>query len=564
MGNLPLGFGPLLLTQSLFWGLVVAGALMAVTDRYIRATIRRYSLYLLLAISGTLVWRFPTGRAFFLGTEYEDAYVYTVVARQMLEGNHVAEGTASYLTTVCDVGSLRECQSSTTYSGHYIGSSFVLSLAARVLGYRPAIAGLVGIAAACVMVVLIFFLARMLSADDVVPIFSAAVFAMTPVFAVHGIAAYAEPLSNMCVTIGFFAYLRYLYSRPNERTRLSDVAALCTWCLALLFAILVKRENLVLGFVLPFASIVRIAARRDLKTTWYRIGAASLGSGIAVAFSLLSLRFGEVLLNETAEFRRIPFGLTQVRSLLPAFLNSFGVTSWYCLGLVWVLAGLFLIRRCDYRTLYPVLVITAYLSLYVSHVRSYYQVNCGDVAPADVLRYSMNFMTMWALLAGVGLAYAVRRCRGVGDGLKWRAVGVSAALVVYGATAYRYTTTLRDEVTSEEQRTRIEPSVVASQLAVAMGSADTYVVTLEPLVLQMYGPPNVNVIELTRVNDQLIAALGSQHEHLKLLYLDNAIYRNDIDQNRYRPQLELLGRLMRESLHRSYQFEIVELQAAPL
>jgi len=199
---------------------------------------------------------------------------------------------------------------------------------------------------------------------------------------------------------------------------------------------------------------------------------------------------------------------------------------------VWVLVGLFLIRRCDCLTLYPVLVIIAYLSLYVSHVRSYYQVNYGDVAPADALRYSMNFMTMWALLSGVGLAYVVSRCRGVGDGLQWRAVGVTAALVIYGATTYWYTTALRDEVTSEEQRTRIEPSVVASQLAVAMGSADTYVITLEPLVFQLYGPLDVNVIELTRINDQLIAALASRHEHLNLLYLDSGIYRNEIDQNK--------------------------------
>src|SRR5262245_17177188 len=103
---------------------------MAVTDRYIRATIRRYSLYLLLTILMTLVWRFPIRRMLFLGMEYEDAYVYTVVARQMFEGNHVAERTPNYLTTVCDVGSLVACQSSTMYSGHYTGSSYVLSLAA--------------------------------------------------------------------------------------------------------------------------------------------------------------------------------------------------------------------------------------------------------------------------------------------------------------------------------------------------------------------------------------------------------------------------------------------------
>jgi hypothetical protein len=449
-------------------------------------------------------------------------------------------------------------------SGHYIGSPYVLNLAARLFGYRPAIGALVGTATSCVTVVLIFFIARMLSSDEVVPIFSAAVFAMTPVFAVHGIAAYAEPLSNMCVTISFLAYLRYLYSRPDERSRVSDVAALSTWCVALLFAILVKRENLVIAFILPFASMVRIAARSELVTVWHRVGAASLGSGIALAFSLLPLRFGEVLLNETSEFRRIPFGLTQVRSLLPVFLSSFSVTSWYCLGLVWVVVGLFLIRRCDYRTFYPVLVIIAYLSLYMSHVRSYYQVNYGDVAPADVLRYSLNFMTMWALLAGVGLAYLVGRCRGLGDGLHWRAVGVTAALVIYGATAYRYTTVLRDEVTREKQRARIEPAVVASQLSIAMGSADTYVVTLEPLVVQMYSPPNVNVIELTRVSDQLIAALSSRHPHLNLLYLDSAIYRNEIDRKRYRPQLEFLKRLKRESLHRSDRFEIVKLQAPSL
>src|ERR1700722_19558333 len=125
MANVSLGFSPLLLTQFLFWGLLAAAALMAATDRYIRATIRQYRLYALLAIVVTLVWRFPKGGVLFLGMEYEDSYVYTVVARQMLEGNHVVAGMASYLTTVCDVGSLRACQAFTTYSGHYIGEPYL-------------------------------------------------------------------------------------------------------------------------------------------------------------------------------------------------------------------------------------------------------------------------------------------------------------------------------------------------------------------------------------------------------------------------------------------------------
>ena len=534
---------------------------MVMTDRHIRATFRRYYLHLLLAILVTLVWRLPKGRLLFLGMEYEDSYVYTVVARQILEGNHIGEGAASYLTTVCDVGSLTACESSSTYSGHYIGSSYVFSLAARVLGYWPAIAGLVGIAASCVTVVFIFLIARLLFDSDDIPIFSVAAFAMTPVFAVHGVAAYAEPLSNMCVTIGMFMYLRYVYSPRAERTRIWEISTLCTWSFTLLFAILVKRENLILAFVLPLVSIIRLTAQCDLKTTWRRVGAASLGSGLAVAFSLLLLRFDEVFVNETAEFQRLPFGLTQVRTLLPMFFRSFCVTSWYSLGIVWVLLGLYLIRRYDYRALYPLAAILTYLSLYVSHVRSYYQVNYGDVTPADTLRYSMNFMTMWALLAGVGLASVVRACLSTGWGVRWRMAIVTISLVIYSAAAYRYTTALRGNLTSEEQRARIEPSAVASRFAVALGPVDTYVVTLEPLLVQMYGSPNVNVIALTRFDAQLIEALASQHAYLNFLYVDSAIYRNDIDRLRYRPQLHFLESLERKSLYRNDQFEIFMLRA---
>ena len=419
-------------------------------------------------------------------------------------------------------------------------------------------------AAACVTVVLVFFFARMISPDGLVAICSTAVFAMTPVFAVHGIAAYAEPLSNMVVTVGILAYLRYVYAPPTDRTRLFEVAALCTWTLALLFATVVKRENLVLAFVLPFVSILRITARCDQTTTWRRVGIASLGSGIAIAFCLVSLRFGDALRNETAEFHRIPFGLAQARGLLPAFLTSFRVTPWYCLGLLWVLVGLFFVRRSDYRTLYPAVVIIAYLTLYVSHVRSYYQINAGDVTPADALRYAMNFMTLWALLAGAGLASVIRKWVSIGDAHRWKTISVTAALIIYAATAYQYTTTLRDQATSEERHTRIEPAIAVAQLARTMSAADTYIITLEPLVLQLYAPPSTNVIDLTRVDDQLLATLASQHEHLNLLYLDNATYRNPIDQERYQPQLKALNRGSHEAILQTKQFDIIKLQLPAL
>ena len=183
--------------------------------------------------------------------------------------------------------------------------------------------------------------------------------------------------------------------------------------------------------------------------------------------------------------------------------------------------------------------------------------NYGDVTPSDVLRYSMNFMAMWSLLAGFGLAHAVKNWLPAGNGLRWRSAVQIGALVIYGALACRYTYILRDQLTREEQRTRIEPSVAAAQLAIAMGPADTYVVTVEPLLMQIYGPSNVNVIELTRVNAETIAALASHHKHLNIIYIDNAVYRNNVDRERYRAPLEFLGRFERESLYRNDRFEIV-------
>jgi hypothetical protein len=186
------------------------------------------------------------------------------------------------------------------------------------------------------------------------------------------------------------------------------------------------------------------------------------------------------------------------------------------------------------------------------------------VTPADALRYSMNFMTMWALLAGVGLAYVVGVCRGTGRGVRWRMLIVTASLIIYGGAAFLYTIALREDLTTEEQRVRIEPSATAARLATSIRAADTYVLTLDPLLVQMYAAPTVNVIALPRFNAQLIATLVAQHAHLAFLYVDNAIYRNDIDRLRYGQQLNFVGSLKGVSLFRNDQFEIFMLHAPSL
>jgi hypothetical protein len=55
--------------------------------------------------------------------------------------------------------------------------------------------------------------------------------------------------------------------------------------------------------------------------------------------------------------------------------------------------------------MYAMCVFIAYLLLYSSHVRSYYQLESGSVGQFDTLRYSMNLAGLWSILAGLGFAY---------------------------------------------------------------------------------------------------------------------------------------------------------------
>ena len=262
----------------------------------------------------------------------------------------------------------------------------------------------------------------------------------------------------------------------------------------------------------------------------------------------------------------MPFSLSQVTSLFPAFAISFGTPSWYCFGIVWLLCGVVLAYQYDYLTLYPFLLILGYLSLYLSHIRSYYQLNYGEVEPTDALRYSMNFMAMWALLAGVGLSFAVSLILSSKMRRRWPSatlIAVSTSLVVYAAVAYWDTRVLRDLAVGEEQDRRIEPAMVAARIAAQLGLARVYVLTPEPLVVQIYGAPNVNVIDLTQLSAQLVDSLAADVRGFTLLYIDHETYRNQIDRNRYKRSLDFLKRFTRDLVYHSDQFEIVRLTSAP-
>jgi hypothetical protein len=106
---------------------------------------------------------------------------------------------------------------------------------------------------------------------------------------------------------------------------------------------------------------------------------------------------------------------------------------------------------------------------------------------------------------------------------------------------------------------RIELSLTAVRTADDDPTRKTYILTLEPLIPQMYANPNVNVVSLRTLNDQVMKDIGFDQGAVGVLYLNEQIYRNPADEERYKSQLEYLNRFQLTSLESDAIYSIVRL-----
>jgi len=101
-----------------------------------------------------------------------------------------------------------------------------------------------------------FLLAHFITDNDdlVTPVSVAIIFAITPVFAIQGIADYAEPASNACIGL-----VLLLFTCLMLRTQESPLSWIVNWSaltFGMLLAVVVKRENALLAMWLPAIALV--------------------------------------------------------------------------------------------------------------------------------------------------------------------------------------------------------------------------------------------------------------------------------------------------------------------
>jgi len=508
----------------------------------------------------TLLWRLPFDGHWFFGLEYEDSYIYSVSARDINSGTLTcSSGNSCYLTTVCVVGNLNSCKVSETSSGHFLGYPLMIAIASRVFGYSPGIAAHLSLMASLATVVLIFLSGTLIDGETA-GLAAAVIFGITPVFAVQGVGAYAEPVSNMLVVACFLLCVRLLNSDTDSpRVLLINWLALT---LTAVLAVAVKRENVLLVPVIALVGFMFNFERKNRaqKKRWLVNLAALMSGGICVVFAVVQLRLVTVVRSEMVEYAVFPFNVAVLRTMLPLFVKSYASVSWYLGGGILVLLGLIASIRVKRRGIYAVSALIAYLLIYASHVRSYYQLQSGDVTQFDTLRYSMNIAGLWSILAGLGFAFSadvLAKWR-FGAWLRRRSGRVIFWLLVgtYAVSSWALTNRWKEDMVSTELAVRIEPAEAALELVDDLGTKNTFVITLEPLLVQIFCREPVNVIAFPYLNGSLVQDVRRTNPDATFLYIEQSIHSSKTDRERYRAAFDFLDGVQKERLSGGKNYEI--------
>jgi len=464
---------------------------------------------------------------YFYGLEYEDAFVYAAASRLIASTD---SGFSVAGLTVCAVGSAAECSMSESFPGHLPGFPALLYAAQSVVGFHPWLAPTVGALVSSTAVLAVWWAAWSIYRSRLAAAAAALLFAVTPVFALYGGSALSESVSSLpiAVAVGATAAAR----------RSSGVKAWWSWHALVLCAVAlaatVRRENAILIGILPAALLAHPVIPLRAGARWVTMFVWAAVVAFAARPVLMSV------MSEAGEYGGSSFGFVRFLETVPSLLRALTAPKWFgfvaLLAVIGMVTAMLAVRdsRREQDSGLLLVLATATLGaivLYGAHVRSTYQLMGVPVEPFDFIRYLSNIGVPLCILAPAASA-SVRRTRVattlVGQRVGW-VVFVSYMFLSAGASW-----TLREEMVWTEQQVRTEPALAAIDAASALG--DHYpIVTLEPLVIQLYGNPNTKTIALPLLTPDIVRAFGG-----KVLYLRQDHYENDVNRRRYAEGLSAL------------------------
>jgi hypothetical protein len=520
------------LIVALFWSMLVFAAATLVLDTRTLYVCRSHWKPIVFILVITTLWRVPWGGVFFHGLEYEDSYIYTVAGRQIAGRIQPPSGNAGppLSFNVCAIGSIRDCDVWEPFPEHLIGYPYMIGMATRAFGYSSAIGSFVNLFASLVSVLVVFLLALTIAGDALVALLAGLAFAVIPVFAVYGLETSAEPFSCCCMLLALWLFINFWRAEPMSVA--SRIVLLCAYTSTLLFSQTVKREDLLLALLLPLMTpFVRPSLGKAgcQRYVWVALVA---GSSLLALILSWKMQLWATSQNEQELLRQFPFTPVRLAHFVGSFLSSFWQPRWYVGSVLAVLVGSAVAVRKKGAALIPLVLLIGFILVYATHIRGYYDMESGQVAPESALRFSMNLMGLWAIVAGLGVGWLARWAQNLNvlrsrpGSQRYVLLAMGALLLVASGFATFY---LRRDSIEDEANSRITPAIVAAEVAAHQGPQDVYILTMDPLVIQMYANSAARIVDLESVDDPMLDALVASDAKLIFLKQDDRFMEADLE-----------------------------------
>lgn len=437
-----------------------------------------------------LLGAYPYEQGFFLGQEYEDAYVYTEYSRYLLYNQ---DFTVNPLQTKgCVLGSLNNCLMEATYGGHLLVLSSIGYFVSKYADYTPSVLCMINLLVSLASIFLVYSASHVLSGDRRISMVCSLLYATTPAMSLFHTSGLSETLSSATVLFTFLLYL-VLVEKPDGLEKRAKPVLWIILILVFSLSLLQKRENLILAFM-PFITV----AKMMLLGQWERDKAKRMAVfATIVVLTVLAYHYwidvSNIEKQEGLDINNVTFSLEYFFSLAPVFVRSFFTYKWFFLFSVVALAGMAMLPftfRTNPLYIYPTMLFTAYFLAYTMHYRSYYHVKYGDVNEYEALRYITNFFPFYCLMAGYAVSQILRVFGMKIEKVKIPVIVLSVILIIYLIHA---NVILRSEFHKSEQEGRIVP---VNETLRHIDQATNAVITDIPLVFQVYASESLVLIDL--------------------------------------------------------------------
>lgn len=474
---------------------------------------RNYLLLIVLSLSALY-------KIFFLefpifGLEYEDAFVYADVARQ-LQYSYLWQ-VDTFQTKTCMDGSLANCLEYGTFNGHFIVLPLIISFINGIVGYSIYNIFIFNFFISLVVLVFFFKILSLLKIDDLSIFFSAILYITTPFINIQNTSGFSETLSSLFVIITFYYFLKCLEEEFNIQKPSYWIAIAM-----IIVSFIIKRENLIL-ISLPIVYLfIAIFSRNIIRKHL-----------LCISLSFFIPLFAGVIFNYVAQVTDLEivegqvvggatFTLNNFLINFPNFLLSLQNFKYFGVTGVLALSSLIIVFLPRHRMQFKVIgiLVIFYSVLYSFHYRSYYQVHYNMVNNFETLRYTTNYFPVFCLLFGAVLAEFTSYTRHAKK-------LVSLILLIYLPFITLGNFELRHDIYNKEQVNRINP--VRKTLDIVR--QDAWVISDISSVFHLYANENHNIVDSYSTNISRISELSSTQEVYFLKRKNNAIDENVTDQD---------------------------------